>query len=58
MLERFLNMLKSLHTKKRVDEARVSTSIDDTVEGKRHTFDEKRVRELMEKCDLLEKPRT
>lgn len=54
MIKRFLNILKSLTTKEEVHEVEVSTSIDDMTEGPRSTFDQNRVRELLEKSDLLE----
>ena len=54
MLLRFLSILKSLATNEKIEEPQMSTTIDDTKEGTRITFDKERVRQLLIKCDLLE----
>lgn len=56
MFQRLLRILASLKTEKRIEETEISTTVDDMKEGKRKTFDKERVRELLEKCDLLERP--
>jgi hypothetical protein len=56
MIHRLMKVIKSLTSGKRVEETVVSTSIDDTREGKRTTFSERNTNELLRKCGLLDEP--
>lgn len=54
MFSRIINAIKSRIDKKRVEDQVISTTIDDMKVSEKLEFDPKRVRAILEKCDLLE----
>lgn len=54
MIQRLLNILKSLKTDKRIEDENISVTVDDTKDGKHAEFDPERVKALLKKCGLSE----
>ncbi len=54
MLRRLLNAIMSRGTKEKIKDSHMSTSADDMSTIEKAEFDPARVRELMEKCGLLD----